>query len=74
MLIEKKILNRWKALKDHGDIRTINKESGISISTLTKAFNGEASEEVFATISEFYNKREDRIKQISKALYENKTK
>lgn len=63
MKIPQQHIDKWKALRDHGDIVKIAKESGFSENTVSAAFiKKECNERLFNKISDFYNKRESRLK------------
>lgn len=64
MIIKNKYLKRWKSLKEWGDQKEIQRIAGVSHVTVIKAFRGEASEELFKIIQEFYNQRSKRIKSL----------
>jgi len=63
MIVPKKIRDKWKLLKTGGDVSYIAGMLQISTRNVSRAFNGEpCSDEVFDAISEFYKKREEKIK------------
>jgi len=62
MIIPNKILSKWKLLRCQGDIKDISDKIKKSQPTITKAINkGEASEETFEGIKQFYAEREKQI-------------
>lgn len=64
MEIPVKILNKWKALRSHGDAAELQKQSEYSDETFNRAFREEkCSDEVFKVMAEFYDKKGEAIKQ-----------
>ena len=62
MIIEDKVLLKWKIKRKQGTITHIQKLTGISRVTLTKAFNGEGNENTINIINEYF-KNEDELEQ-----------
>jgi len=62
MKIEDKTLKIWKLKRKQGTITHIQKLTGISRMTLTKAFSGEGNENTINTINEYF-KTEDENEQ-----------
>jgi hypothetical protein len=53
---------KWDALRQHGDIESICKESGYGRHTITAAIDGnDCTIEVFSAIQNFYNRRQEEI-------------
>lgn len=64
MTIPNEILSKWALMKSQGDAVKIAENSGISAETIRRALrSGQASNEVFEAIAEFYAEREDMINQ-----------
>lgn len=68
MEIPKELLEKWKALRAHGDpkeiIALMPAEQRVSEQTIRVAFNeGQCSEPVFLAMAEFYKKRAETIAQ-----------
>lgn len=61
MKVPKEILQNWQENLDSGDKGKIS-ELGISHPIVTKAFEGEASEEVITKINGFFNEKLKRVK------------
>jgi hypothetical protein len=47
-------INQWRLKFRHGDISTIATESGLSRSTIVKAFNGNAQQDLITYINNYY--------------------
>jgi hypothetical protein len=57
------ILRNWKKYMDHGDLTLIEKESGISSTTLSIAFNKRtASKETIEAIKKFVEQKKQVLK------------
>lgn len=68
MKIPAEILEKWKELKEYGDVVELAKQTGKSQPVISLAFSGgECSEEVFATMSDFYKARAERREQLINA-------
>jgi len=62
MKIEQRKLNKWKLLKEMGDVFTLSSLAGVSTKTIGKALNqGTCTMHTFQVIKEFYEKREAAI-------------
>jgi hypothetical protein len=62
MIVDKEVYNEWKILKDHGDIKRIADESGITNETIGNALKeGECSEDTYAAIAKYYSEKKERI-------------
>jgi hypothetical protein len=59
MKIEDKTLKIWKLKRKQGTITHIQKLTGISRMTLTKAFNGEGNEKIINIINEYFIKEDE---------------
>jgi len=56
-------ISKWKASYNHGDYNKIAEAVGVHRATIHKAFRGYATEEVAASISQFYNPKHFLTKQ-----------
>lgn len=57
MKVENQILNHWKIKRQTGDQKKIAEQSGISENAISRAFNGNASQETIDAINSFYKKK-----------------
>ncbi len=64
MRIDQESFDLWNQLKDHGDFKNIEAESGIGRLTIAKAFSEqECSEETFNAITDYYAAKQARINE-----------
>lgn len=64
MKIPNEVTNKWKDLKDWGDINKISEESGIDRRKIREVMKGEGEYEAFIATRNFYKKREKQIKSV----------
>lgn len=61
MQVNTEILTEWTKNLDKGDQKSISETLGVSEQTISKAFNGEASEETINGITQFFIRKQERI-------------
>jgi len=57
MIVEKKMLNRWKVKRESGDQKKISEFTQISENAISRAFSGRASKETIEAIEEYFSKK-----------------
>lgn len=63
MTIPNEVLKKWERLRDQGDVTELMKLAKRSQPIILKALNeGECTAEVFKVIADFYNKRDEMVK------------
>lgn len=72
MKIPVKLLNKWEALKSHGDIKEIAELAGVSSETVRRAFvNEKCDDELFVIMADFFKDKEEILKDyMENDLYE----
>lgn len=65
MLVNNKTLTRWRRMYDTGDKKELVGYTGYSNVSITSAFRGIAPKELIEKINEFYNKREEKLKELN---------
>ncbi len=70
MKAPQEILDGWKLQREFGDVGNINKDTGISRTTITSALNtGVMSKDTFNAIKDYFiKKRKDAKKLIAQTL------
>ena len=64
MEIPKKIIDKWRLLRTHGDAKKIAEAANVSRVTIQNVYtSGETNDEVFKAMSDFYQKRIELIKE-----------
>lgn len=67
MKIPNDILNKWKLLREHGDVKALCEDCKYSRPVIISALNGEATETVFTKVNEWYKQKEARQQQLLKS-------
>ena len=63
MEIDKKKINTWLKLSDHGDLKLLKEFTGVkTYTTLKRAFNGVATPDLIMKIDEFF---ENKMKSLN---------
>lgn len=63
MKIPEALIEKWKALRSHGDGKEIAEANGFTEAQISKAFiNKECSDEIFEAIAAFFKEKEERVK------------
>jgi len=66
MRIKTSTLNKWKILRERGDVGALIEYTGYTQPPITKALNkGIASEELAKKIAEFYTEKKERQTQLA---------
>ena len=65
MIVPKKTLAKWAALRSPEDTKEIAKDAGVSKVTIQTAFNtGVCNDIVFEVMAKFYNAKAEKIKEL----------
>jgi hypothetical protein len=61
MQVPEQFLTEWKKNLDKGDKEKIAEKQGISVQTISRAFSGEASEDLILGITEYFSDKQQRL-------------
>lgn len=66
MQIKKRLINKWKRLKDQGDVKNIAELLGMNEATVSRIMGGKqgTSSDTLLFISEYFTKREAKVTKI----------